>query len=460
MPDTVYTGNVNMPYSAEAEQALLGCLLTDHACLELILSRGFSTEYFFMPQHKAIYNALLRLDANGESTDPVLVMEQLKAGNIMDEKAARTYLAQLANAIPSTANVESYAKIVKDKFMKRTLIERCNEILGEVTGEEEDADLLLDSAEQKIYDIRQGKSSAEASRVGEVIVDKVYDRLAKLNSDEREKYLGVPTGFSKLDSMISGLNRSDLIIVGARPAMGTTSCALNAARNVAVNSGRKVLFFSLEMSKEQLAQRVVSMEARIEGVKMRNGKLEDKDWERLAVATESLSTAPLYLDDKSDITVNEMKARIRRLHNVECVIVDYLQLMKSGTKTDSRVQEVSEITRNLKLMAKDLEVPVMVLAQLSRGTERGSKSHRPQLSDLRESGSIEQDADIVLMLFREDYYADGSENEEDMDVKQVDKVEVIVSKNRHGPTGSVDLGWDDKFTLFRTIDEDRDNVGF
>lgn len=460
MPDTVYTGNANMPYSAEAEQALLGCLLTDHACLELILSRGFSTEYFFMPQHKAIYNALLRLDANGESTDPVLVMEQLKAGNIMDEKAARTYLAQLANAIPSTANVESYAKIVKDKFMKRTLIERCNEILGEVTGEEEDADLLLDSAEQKIYDIRQGKSSAEASRVGEVIVDKVYDRLAKLNSDEREKYLGVPTGFSKLDSMISGLNRSDLIIVGARPAMGKTSFALNVARNVAVNSGRKVLFFSLEMSKEQLAQRVVSMEARIEGVKMRNGKLEDKDWERLAVATESLSTAPLYLDDKSDITVNEMKARIRRLHNVECVIVDYLQLMKSGTKTDSRVQEVSEITRNLKLMAKDLEVPVMVLAQLSRGTERGSKSHRPQLSDLRESGSIEQDADIVLMLFREDYYADGSENEEDMDVKQVDKVEVIVSKNRHGPTGSVDLGWDDKFTLFRTIDEDRDNVGF
>ena len=226
MPDTVYTGNVNMPYSAEAEQALLGCLLTDHACLELILSRGFSTEYFFMPQHKAIYNALLRLDANGESTDPVLVMEQLKAGNIMDEKAARTYLAQLANAIPSTANVESYAKIVKDKFMKRTLIERCNEILGEVTGEEEDADLLLDSAEQKIYDIRQGKSSAEASRVGEVIVDKVYDRLAKLNSDEREKYLGVPTGFSKLDSMISGLNRSDLIIVGARPAMGKTSFAL------------------------------------------------------------------------------------------------------------------------------------------------------------------------------------------------------------------------------------------
>ncbi len=460
MPDTVYTGNVNMPYSAEAEQALLGCLLTDHACLELILSRGFSTEYFFMPQHKAIYNALLRLDANGESTDPVLVKEQLKAGNIMDEKAARTYLAQLANAIPSTANVESYAKIVKDKFMKRTLIERCNEILGEVTGEEEDADLLLDSAEQKIYDIRQGKSSAEASRVGEVIVDKVYDRLAKLNSDEREKYLGVPTGFSKLDSMISGLNRSDLIIVGARPAMGKTSFALNVARNVAVNSGRKVLFFSLEMSKEQLAQRVVSMEARIEGVKMRNGKLEDKDWERLAVATESLSTAPLYLDDKSDITVNEMKARIRRLHNVECVIVDYLQLMKSGTKTDSRVQEVSEITRNLKLMAKDLEVPVMVLAQLSRGTERGSKSHRPQLSDLRESGSSEQDADIVLMLFREDYYADGSENEEDMNVKQVDKVEVIVSKNRHGPTGSVDLGWDDKFTLFRTIDEDRDNVGF
>jgi len=456
MADMFYAENLNMPHSLDAEQSLLGCLLADEKALNLVQSKGFKAEYFYSPQHRAIYNSIQRLQAaNVKKMDPVLVLDQLKQENIMDEQAARAYLVQLASFLPSTANAEKYYEIVYEDYLRRCLIDVSRDILQETTREDNDVALLLDGAEQRIYDIRKGKNTQESTRLGEVITDKVYKRLEELNSDNREQYLGIPTGFGDLDRMISGLNRSDLIIVGARPAMGKTSFALNIARNVAVNARRKVLFFSLEMSKEQLAQRVVSTEARISGLKMRNGQLTNDEWERLALATEALGTVPMYLDDTSNITVNEMRSRIRRMRDVDCIIVDYLQLMKSPNRNESRVQEVSEITRNLKLMAKDLEVPVIVLAQLARGTEGRGRSHRPQLADLRESGSIEQDADIVLMLYREDYYSDGAEEEADME-KEIDKVEVIVSKNRHGPTGSVELGWDSEFTLFRTIERNRD----
>lgn len=448
--------NVNMPYSMEAEQAVLGCLLMDPSTLTLIQSKGFRTEFFYLPQHKAIYNAILKVETNTNSLDPVLVLEELKTQKVYDEAAGKNYLGQLAALMPSASNIEAYTKIVKDKFYKRTLIEVSNEILSEASSEEAGADVLLDSAEQKIYDIRQGKNTGDASKLSDIIMDKVYDRLNKLNSDERDQYLGFTTGFSDLDKTISGLNRSDLIIVGARPAMGKTSFALNLARNVAVKAKKKVLFFSLEMTKEQLAQRVISTEARIKGLKMRTGQLTETDWMNLSAATAALSDAELYFDDTSNITVNEMKAKIRRMKDVDVVIIDYLQLMKSGTRAESRVQEVSEITRNLKLMAKDLEVPVIVLAQLARGTEARGKSHRPQLSDLRESGSIEQDADIVLMLYREDYYSDGTNDGVSEMEKEVDKVEIIVAKNRHGPTDNVELAWNGEFTLFSTLEKNRD----
>lgn len=448
--------NVNMPYSMEAEQAVLGCLLMDPSTLTLIQSKGFRTEFFYLPQHKAIYNAILKVETNTNSLDPVLVLEELKTQKVYDEAAGKNYLGQLAALMPSASNIEAYTKIVKDKFYKRTLIEVSNEILSEASSEEAGADILLDSAEQKIYDIRQGKNTGDASKLSDIIMDKVYDRLNKLNSDERDQYLGFTTGFSDLDKTISGLNRSDLIIVGARPAMGKTSFALNLARNVAVKAKKKVLFFSLEMTKEQLAQRVISTEARIKGLKMRTGQLTETDWMNLSAATAALSDAELYFDDTSNITVNEMKAKIRRMKDVDVVIIDYLQLMKSGSRVESRVQEVSEITRNLKLMAKDLEVPVIVLAQLARGTEARGKSHRPQLSDLRESGSIEQDADIVLMLYREDYYSDGTNDGVSEMEKEVDKVEIIVAKNRHGPTDNVELAWNGEFTLFSTLEKNRD----
>lgn len=449
--------NLNMPYSLEAEQAVLGSILIDPPCINQVQSSecGFKTEFFYMPQHRAIFAAMLNIEGMGGKIDPLLVLDKLKNDNVYDDAAGKTYLFQLAESVPSTANVEAYAKIVREKYYIRSLIGVSKEIIDNSYSNEETADTLLDSAEQKIYDIRQGRNSSNASRVGEILTDSVYDRLTKLNSPERDQYLGFTTGFSDIDKVISGLNKSDLIIVGARPAMGKTSFALNIARNVAVMAKKKVLFFSLEMTKEQLAQRILSTEARVLSTKMRTGLLDNQDWLRISAATSALFNCPLYFDDTSNITVPEMKARIRRLKDVDLVIIDYLQLMRAGTRTENRVQEVSEITRSLKLMAKDLNVPVITLAQLARGTEGRGKSHKPQLADLRESGSIEQDADIVMMLYREDYYSDSNENVEEVDV---DKVEILIQKNRHGPTQGVELAWNSDFTMFSTLERGRDQI--
>ena len=434
---------VKMPFSLEAEQAVLGSLLIDPGCMPqvLMLVKG---EYFYLPQHQAIFGIMVNIDAMGGKIDPLLVLDQLKKDNVYDDAGGKTYLFQLAQAVPSTANVEAYARIVREKFYMRTLINVSREIIDSATTEEAEADLLLDAAEQRIYDIRQGKNTVGPSRLSDVIVNEVYDRLYKLSSPDREQYMGFTTGFSDLDRVISGLNKSDLIIVGARPAMGKTSFALNIARNVALKAKKKVLFFSLEMTKEQLAQRLLSSEARVGSQKMRTGQLTDDEWSRLGAATVVLNECDLYVDDTSSITVPEMKARVRRMRDVDCVVIDYLQLMQSGKRTENRVQEVSDITRNLKLMAKDVNVPVITLAQLARGTEGRGKSHRPQLSDLRESGSIEQDADIVLFLYRDAYYNRESEEQ--------NVAECIVAKNRHGETDSVKLGWDGQFTRFKGLE--------
>ncbi len=449
---------INLPYSLEAEQAVLGSILIDPTCLELIQSRGFSVEYFYRVEHKEIFNAMLKIQALGQTIDPLLVLENLKADTNFDEASGRKYLVELSQVVPSTANVESYAKIIKDKYFTRALIDVSKKILSDASNSDFSADVLLNSAEQRIYDIRQGRTSGDVTKLSDVITDNVYDRLEKLNSPDpavRDQYKGFTTGFSDLDYLTTGFNKADLTIIGARPAMGKTSFALALARNAAIMAKKKVVFFSLEMTKEQLAQRILSTEARIRGNKMRTGQLDDGDWLRLSKAVEVFANSELYLDDTSNITVNEMKAKIRRLRDVDLVVIDYLQLMKSGTRTESRVQEVSEITRNLKLMAKDLNVPVVVLAQLSRGTEgHGLKSHRPQLADLRESGSIEQDADVVFLLYREDYYSDGSEQPPVED--EIAKIDIIVAKNRHGETGVVELGWQKEYTLFETIDKKHD----
>lgn len=444
----------NKSFSLEAEQAILGSVLIEPSCFSTV-SMLVRPEYFYMPQHKSIYTAMLSIDAAGNGTiDPLLLLEMLRVEKVFsNDDDGKTYLFQLADIVPSTSNVESYCKIIKDKFYIRTLVDVSTEIIDLAENSGQEADIILDNAEQRIYDIRQGKTVAGPSKLSDVIAN-VYDMLYKLNSEDKEQFKGLPTGFPDFDKMCTGLNRSDLVLIGARPAMGKTSFALNMARNVAVKSGKRVLFFSLEMSKEQLAQRVISTEARIPSQKMRTGELTPKEWESLSAACVFLADVPLYFDDTANITVPEMKARCRRLKNVDAVFIDYLQLMQSAKKTENRVQEVSEITRSLKLMAKDLQIPVVVCAQLSRSTEGRGSSHKPQLADLRESGSIEQDADIVVMLYREDYYKNEKDNPEEI---EVNTAELLVQKNRHGPTGSVKMAWNPQFTLYTCVENNKDD---
>ncbi|MCH5197861.1 MAG: replicative DNA helicase [Oscillospiraceae bacterium] len=447
-------------YSFEAEQAVLGSILVEPSSFS-VAAANLRSEYFYYPQHKSIFSIMEQLDLANGTVDLLMVLEELRKQKVFsDDASSKQYLVQLTDLVPSAANIENYCKIVKDKFYIRTLVNISNEIIDMAENSGLEADAILDNAEQRIYDIRQGKTEAGPSSL-ESLIKSVYDHLSKLNSEDKEQYKGLPTGFPDFDNMCTGLNKSDLVIVGARPAMGKTSFALNMARNVAVKTRKKVLFFSLEMSKEQLAQRVISTEARIPSQKMRTGELTPNEWDALYSACVFLTDIPLYFDDTSSITVPEMKSKVRRLKDTGAVFIDYLQLMQSAKRTESRVQEVTEITRSLKLMAKDLMIPVVVCAQLSRSTEsRGNKSHKPQLADLRESGSIEQDADIVVMLYREDYYQNGEKTEEDEDNKvNVNLAQLLVEKNRHGPTGSIKLAWNPMFTLYTCIEKNQNDEG-
>ncbi|MBR5246679.1 MAG: replicative DNA helicase [Clostridia bacterium] len=450
------SGNLNLPYSLDAEQAVLGAILKDPECLPTV-SDMLKIDHLYLPQHKAIYTATLNIDTMGGRIDPLVVLEELKKEGVYDDIGGKTYLMKIADAVPSTKNVESYIKIIIDKFYLRTLMLTAREILEKTSDGTDSPDHLLNLAEQKIYDIRRGKNVSGPAKVSDIIMHDVFERIKKLGSidpKEREKYIGIPTGFSYLDKVLGGgFHRSDFIVIGARPAMGKTSFALNVARNIAIK-GRKVLFFSLEMSKEQLAQRIVSTEARIISNKLRTGDVNESDWEKLGLALQNLINCELYFDDQANINVNEMKARALRMKDVDCIVIDYLQLMSGTKRSENRVNEVSEITRGLKMMAKDLNIPVVTCSQLSRGVAKNSTDHRPQMTDLRESGTIEQDADIVLMLHREDYYKN---NEEDSDTESANIAEVIVGKNRHGSTETVKVAWNPEFTMFSTLERINDD---
>ena len=451
MPDN----NVSMPYNLEAEQCVLGCILADPGCMNDVLDY-VKPESFYLPQHREIFLIMMNMFSTQNGVmDPVLIADALKKNKTYDKAGGREYLLQLFNSVPSTANVVKYAKIVKEQYYLRTLIEVAQEIVDDASSGEADASLLLDSAEQKIYDIRQGRESSGPTKVNEVILNDVFGKLNKLNGEDAEQYKGVPTGFSVLDSYTTGLNKSNLILIGARPAMGKTAFALNLARNVSVVGKKKCVFFSLEMTKEELAERLLASEAGVPSDKFKTGILEDDEWIRVGNAASNYNNVELYLDDTSMITVPEIKSRVRRLKNVDLVIIDYLGLVTPATKRENRVQEVSEITRHLKMMAKDLNVPVVCCAQLSRGTEGRGKSHRPQLSDLRESGSIEQDADVVRFLYRPGYYKDELSDEERQEADD-SVTEVIVSKNRHGKTGTIELHFDKEFTRFRSVENVRE----
>ncbi len=434
---------LNLPYSLEAEQSVLGAVLLDSTCLDRVAEILPRPDYFHLANHRQIYAAMLDLFTVGKPVDFITVLEHLKKEEAFDEVSGKTYLLQLAQIVPSISNVESYAAIVRDKYDIRTLITTARDIIEDAAGGAADATSLLDSAEQRIFDIRRGKNMQGLQRVNEVIIQ-TFDRLDLLNSAESDQYKGISTGIRDLDETITGLNRSDLLLLAARPGMGKTSFALNIARHAAVAEEKKVAFFSLEMTKEQLASRLLSTEAMVGGTKLRTGKLSEEEWVRLIEAGDVLSKSQLYFDDTPGITVPEMKAKLRRLKDVDLVIIDYLQLMQGARRIENRVQEISEITRNLKIMAKEINVPVITLSQLSRASEQRTE-HRPVLSDLRDSGSIEQDADIVMFLYRPDYYknGDGDQNDEDRN-----SGECIVAKNRHGEARTIPLHWQGEYMRF------------
>lgn len=435
----------DLPHSTEAEQCVLGALLASPAVFPEVIEIIKKPEYFYSLQHREIYNVILRMFSSGNAADVITVLNEIEKLNIFDSSAScRRYLASLADMLPSTANIESYCKIVADKYYIRSLGIAAKMILHDIQSGTDDAQKLIDSAEQRMYDIRQGKNFQGLVPIGDAI-DDAYDRLGKISGPDKEKYIGARTGFSALDTITSGLNKSDLIIIAARPGMGKTSFAMNIASNVARRSSNKeVVIFSLEMSNEQLATRLLSTEAKVDSKSLRNGYISSDDWTRIAMSAGYLSNLPIFFDDTAGINVQQMKAKLRRKQNLGLVIIDYLQLMESTTKSDNRVVVISEITRQLKIMAKELNVPVILLSQLSRNTEQRTDK-RPQLSDLRDSGSIEQDADIVLFLYRESYYNKESEN------KNISQC--IIAKNRHGALGSVDLYWDGRYTRFSDLNK-------
>ena len=443
------TGDVyglNMPYNLEAEQSVLGGILIDPNCLSTVLER-LKPEHFYNPQHREIYACIIRMFTAGEPIDFVTLLNEVCDRQIFETKdQAKIYLTNIAQMVPSLSNMETYARIIEEKYYLRTLLYTARDIIDTTSEGEQDAKMLLDIAEQKIFDIRQGRTTQGPQRIDGIIID-TFDSLQQISGDDKQAFTGLSTGFSAVDSLIFGLNKSDLILLAARPAMGKTSFALNIATNVANRSDKAVVIFSLEMSKEQLVSRVLSSEASISNSAFRTGDLTGQEWANLVAVAEHLSQKEIYIDDSSGITVPEMKARLRRIKNLGLVVIDYLQLMTSGRRIESRVVEVSEITRSLKIMAKELDVPIITLSQLSRGPE-SRPDKRPMLSDLRESGSIEQDADIVMFLYRDEYY--------NRDTEDVNIAECIVAKNRHGEVDTVKLSWDGSYTRFASLETYRD----
>lgn len=449
---TGYDG-LKQPYSPEAEQAVLGAILMEADSIANVAEILPSSEYFFVSTHRLIYSCMLSMFTQGRAVDFVLVLEELKRSKGYDDQTSKVYLAQLAESCPSVSNVEYYAKLVKEKYEMRQVIQASKATIEEANAGENASSLIIDAAEQRIFDIRKKKDQDGLQGIREVLLE-TFDRLDLLNKDD-DTIKPIPTGVGDLDRVLTGLNKSDLILLAARPGMGKTSFALNIAKNVALNSNKSVAFFSLEMTKEQLASRLLSMQALVPGTKLRTGKLTDEEWQRLIAASDVLGKSKIYLDDTPGITVPEMKAKLRRRKDIDVVFIDYLQLMSgSNVKSDNRVQVISEITRNLKIMAKEIGVPVICLSQLSRESEKRS-DHRPQLSDLRDSGSIEQDADIVLFLYR-DFYYDKDNQEVAANGADQNSAECIVAKNRHGEMTNVKLHWRGEYMLFTSVENNRE----
>ena len=438
------------PHDAAAEQAIIGSMLIDPACVPDVVNK-VRAEEFYIQTNREIFETIFSMFSFGKEIDPVTVMDQMKVRGVFREATTQQYLMEVMNLTPTAANVLKYAAIVRDQALLRNLQKAADEIqtlVAEGTGE---ADSVLEAAERKIYQLRQGRNVGGLQPVS-MVIQRVYTAL----SDAAVNGGGIPglsTGMPDLDQVTMGLKKGELILIAARPGQGKTSMALNLARYVGEHSGQTVAVFSLEMSREELVQRLLSSAAMVDGKKLSMGRLSPAEWDRVVAAASQLSKTDIRVDDNSMLSVADMNAQCRRLGNLGLVVIDYLQLMQSSGSghsyaSESRTQAVSDMSRMLKIMAKELNVPVICLSQLNRANE-GRTNKRPMLSDLRESGSIEQDADIVIALYRDGYYNKEAENP--------NLAEAIILKNRHGETRTVDLMWMPEYTSFASIEKRHDD---
>lgn len=430
------------PNDTIAEQAVLGSMLVDKDAV-ISAVEVLKAEDFYREDNKEIYATMFELYSLGKHIDMITLKDQLTLRGTIEKVGGTEYIAMLIDNVPTTSNIESYVKIVEEKSIIRKLIKAANNILKLGYAQTEEVDALIEKAEKDIFDIMQNRNSKGYSSIKEILVS-TFDQIEEMFQN-KNKVSGLETGFVDLDAKISGLNKSDLLIVAARPAMGKSAFVLNIASFVAMHLKVPTMIFSLEMSKEQMVNRILCSESEVDSMKVRNADLSSEDWLKLGEASGRLSEMPLYIDDTPGLSAAELRAKCRKAKlekNIGLVIIDYLQLMESKSKNSSRQQEISEISRSLKILAKELSIPVISLSQLSRATESRT-DHRPMLSDLRESGAIEQDADIVMFLHREDYY--------NADTEKKNVAEVIIAKNRSGSTGTVELAWLGQYTKFANL---------
>ena len=435
---------VQPPNDTLSEQAVIGSMLVSKDAVQTAVE-VLKPEDFYREDNKEIFAAMMDIYSIGKEIDIITASEQLRLRGTLERVGGTQNLATLIDNVPTTTNIENYVKIVKEKSTARELIKAVDEVKSSAFEQTEEIDAVLEKAEKVIFDVVQNKDTKGYSGMKEILVN-TFDSIEKMYQN-KEKISRISSGFYDLDEMTSGLNNSELLIVAARPAMGKSAFVLNIATYVAMHEKVPVLIFNLEMSKEQLVKRILSSESMIDAKKINNGELESEDWLKLGDASGRLSDVPIYIDDTPGLSSAELRARSRKAKlekKIGLIIIDYMQLMESKTPSASRQQEVSEISRSLKLLAKELNVPVIALSQLSRATE-GRADHRPMLSDLRESGSIEQDADIVMFIHREDYY--------DKDTEKKNIAEIIIAKNRSGETGTVELAWMGQYTKFGNLDK-------
>lgn len=433
----------SMPHNIEAEQSVIGAMLIDKTSIAEAME-VLKTEDFYKDAHKIIFESIVSLYQKDIAIDIITLSENLKSRGKLDDIGGITYISELSGSVISTANIQSYIKIVKEKATLRNLIKSAAKIMEESYSNQDNVPKVIDLAEKQIFNIARNNISSDFEPISDIL-ERGFVQIEKLFNNKGET-TGVPSGFRELDAKTSGFQKGDMVLIAARPSMGKTTFALNIAEHAALKEGKSVAIFSLEMSKEQLAYKLLCSEAHVDMLNLRTGNLEDKDWENIARASGPLGGAKLYIDDSAGISIMEMRSKCRRLkieNGIDLIIIDYLQLMAGSGGSESRQQEVSEISRSIKALAKEMECPIIALSQLSRAPEART-DHRPMLSDLRESGSIEQDADLVLFLYRDEYY--------NKDTEERNIAECIISKQRNGPTGTVKLAWLGQFSKFGNLD--------